>query len=75
MTKKRVLAAIFLITGTVFFLDELWMLGVPFGHILPDLSQFHIAPFGIEYHHWMTGVILLILALFLFDRDRKSEVG
>lgn len=69
MTKRKGLAIIFILAGLVFLVDELWMFGLPVGHILPDLSEFHIAPFGFQYHHWMTGIILLVLALILLHSD------
>ena len=69
MTKRKVLAAVLILVGIVFLVDELWMFGLPIGHILPDLSEFHIALFGFQYHHWMTGIILLVLALALIHSD------
>jgi hypothetical protein len=57
----------------IFILDELWMFGLPFGHILPDLSEFHIALFGLQYHHWMTGIILIILAFALTRFDAVGQ--
>lgn len=69
MTKRKGLAIIFILVGLVFLVDELWMFGLPVGHILPDLSEFHIAPFGFQYHDWMTGIILLLLALILLHSD------
>jgi hypothetical protein len=59
--------------GLVFLVDELWMFGLPIGHVLPDLSEFHIAPFGFQYHHWMTGVILIALSLVILRHGRKKE--
>jgi len=73
MTKRKALAIIFILIGIVFLVDELWMFGLPLGHILPDLSEFHIAPFGFQYHHWMTGIILLILALALLHSDVEKR--
>lgn len=72
MTKRKALAIVLVLIGIVFLVDELWMFGLPIGHILPDLSEFHIAPFGFQYHHWMTGIILLILALVLLHSDIKK---
>ena len=63
MTKHRALAILFILVGLVFLVDELWMFGLPIGHVLPDLSEFRIAPFGFQYHHWMTGIILLVIAI------------
>jgi len=72
VTKRKALAIVLVLIGIVFLVDELWMFGLPIGHILPDLSEFHIAPFGFQYHHWMTGIILLILALVLLHSDIKK---
>ncbi|PNX52306.1 MAG: hypothetical protein BV458_10260 [Thermoplasmata archaeon M9B2D] len=69
MPKRKALAIILILIGVVFLVDELWMFGLPIGHILPDLSEFHIAPFGFQYHHWMTGIILLIVSLALLYSD------
>lgn len=41
MTRRKSLAIICILTGIVFLVDELWMFGLPIGHILPDLSEFH----------------------------------
>ncbi len=73
MTRKRGFAVFLFLIGLVFLADELWMFGLPIGHILPDLSEFHIAPFGFQYHHWMTGLILLSIAAVLFYLDRKER--
>ena len=70
LNKTRFFVVLFLLTGIVFLIDELWMFGLPLGHLLPDLSQFHIAPFGFQYHHWMTGLILITMSGLLFRRDR-----
>ena len=72
LTKKQSLAVIFILAAMGFIVDELWMFGLPIGHILPDLSEFHITPFGIEYHHWMTGVILIIIAFILLRSDSSA---
>jgi hypothetical protein len=69
MSKRRILGALFLLAGIVFLVDELWMFGLPIGHVLPDLSEFHIAPFGLQYHHWMTGIILIIAAALLLHHQ------
>ena len=46
----------------ILFIDELWMFGIPFGPFLPDMSVIHIE--GV--HHWMIGLILMIVILFYF---------
>lgn len=63
MSKKNAFAILLILIGIVCLIDELWMFGLPIGHILPDLSEFHITPFGFQYHHWMTGIILIFLAV------------
>lgn len=73
MPKLKVLAIILILIGVIFLVDELWMFGLPIGHILPDLSEFHIAPFGFQYHHWMTGIILLFVALVLLYSDTRKR--
>jgi hypothetical protein len=73
MTKRKILALLFMITGIVFLTDELWMFGLPIGHVLPDLSEFHIALFGFQYHHWMTGAILIIGAAVILRRDNMKQ--
>jgi len=55
--KRRIIGIIIFIIGLVLFIDELWMFGVPFGPILPDMSVLHIEPF----HHWMLGVLLMVI--------------
>ncbi|MFW9778230.1 MAG: hypothetical protein ACFFE8_05185 [Candidatus Heimdallarchaeota archaeon] len=55
---KRAFQGIIFLVGIVLFFDELWMLGIPLGHILPDMSDFHIE--GL--HHWMLGLFLMILS-------------
>jgi hypothetical protein len=45
------------IVGFILFFDELWMFGIPLGHILPDMTDFHIE----GMHHWMLGVFLMVL--------------
>jgi hypothetical protein len=72
VNKRRILGILFLLTGIVFLVDELWMFGLPIGHVLPDLSEFHIAPLGLQYHHWMTGIILIIAAAVLLHH-RPSD--
>nr|KXH71745.1 MAG: hypothetical protein AM325_02605 [Candidatus Thorarchaeota archaeon SMTZ1-45] len=69
MSKKKMFAILLTLVGIVFLTDELWMFGFPIGHILPDLSEYHIALFGFQYHHWMTGVILIILAIMIWRHD------
>jgi hypothetical protein len=73
MTRRRVLAIILLLSGLVFLVDELWMFGLPIGHVLPDLSEFHIALFGFQYHHWMTGLVLITIAVLLLRRDSTKQ--
>ena len=73
MSKKKIFAILLLLTGIVFLVDELWMFGLPIGHLLPDLSAYHIAPFGFQYHHWMTGLILITLSASVLHRDRTSK--
>jgi hypothetical protein len=73
LLKRMVLAIVLIIIGVVFLVDELWMFGLPIGHILPDLSEFHIVPLGFQYHHWMTGIILLILAMALLYSGAKKQ--
>ena len=72
--KERDFAILLFLTGIVFLIDELWMFGLPIGHVLPDLSQFHIAPFGFQYHHWMTGLILITLSTSILRRERGIKV-
>ena len=74
MEKKRDFAILLFLAGIVFLVDELWMFGLPIGHVLPDLSEYHIAPFGFQYHHWMTGLILITLSTFTLRRERRSKV-
>jgi hypothetical protein len=73
VTKRKAFAIILILSGIVFLTDELWMFGLPIGHILPDLSEFHIAPFGFQYHHWMTGIILIFFAGILFRSDNRNQ--
>jgi hypothetical protein len=73
MTRKRGIAVFLFLIGLVFLVDELWMFGFPIGHILPDLSEFHIAPFGFQYHHWMTGIILVVLSMAIWRHDTKRK--
>jgi hypothetical protein len=73
VTKRKAFAIILILSGIVFLTDELWMFGLPIGHILPDLSEFHIAPFGFQYHHWMTGIILIFFAGILFRSDDRNQ--
>jgi hypothetical protein len=75
MSKRKALALILLITGIAFLIDELWMFGLPIGHILPDLSEFHIALFGFQYHHWMTGIILIFFAGALFRSNGNNKLS
>lgn len=72
MRKKRDFAILLLLAGIVFLIDELWMFGLPIGHILPNLSEFHIAPFGFQYHHWMTGIVLLILSSYVIHHENQT---
>lgn len=73
MTKHQVFVIILMLIGLVFLVDELWMFGLPIGHILPDLSEFRVASFGFQYHHWITGVILIVLALVILQDDNKKR--
>jgi hypothetical protein len=56
--KKNLLIIVFF-AGFILFVDELWMLGIPFGHILPDMSAVHIE--GV--HHWMIGLAFMIVLM------------
>jgi hypothetical protein len=73
MMKRNALAIILILTGIVFLVDELWMFGLPIGHILPNLSEFHITILGLQYHHWMTGTVLIVLALIIFHSTAKGQ--
>ncbi|PWI46544.1 hypothetical protein CEE45_16230 [Candidatus Heimdallarchaeota archaeon B3_Heim] len=60
IARKKVEANIRLllcILGFILVFDELWMLGIPLGHILPDMSDFHVE--GV--HHWMFGLSFLFV--------------
>lgn len=39
MTKHSAVAILLVLVGLVSLLDELWMFGLPIGHIHPDLSE------------------------------------
>lgn len=54
--RRRIIGIILFIIGLILFIDELWMFGIPFGPILPDMSMLHVEPF----HHWMWGILLMI---------------
>lgn len=73
MKRREVFAIILLLSGIVFITDELWMFGLPWGHILPDLSEFHIALFGFQYHHWMTGAILVVVAGVILRSEKTKQ--
>lgn len=59
-------------TCYLFFFDELWMFGIPLGHILPDMSDFHIEGF----HHWMFGFLLMAVIMIqsLYSRIKTRNM-
>ena len=61
-TKGLRIALLIFIVGAILFYDELWMFGLPYGHILPDLSFLHVEPF----HHWMWGLLMMIGSVLYF---------
>ena len=51
--------------GFVLFLDGFFEFYLGIGRFLPDLSAYHIEPFGFVLHHWMYGLGLVIAGVFL----------
>ena len=60
-----------LFIGAILVIDELWMFGIPVGPILPDLSAWHVEPF----HHWMVGLVMIVLGLFFLNQDEADFEG
>lgn len=71
----RALALVLIVIGMILFSDEAWMFGIPFGHFLPDLTPLFgtLTINGEHIHHWVLGVVLLILGLFLSGTDHTGE--
>jgi hypothetical protein len=48
------------------------MFGIPLGHILPDMSDFHIEGF----HHWMFGFLLMAVIMIqsLYSRIKTRNM-
>ncbi|MHA2156151.1 MAG: hypothetical protein ACXABU_12475 [Candidatus Hodarchaeales archaeon] len=59
--KENLLIIVFF-AGFILFVDELWMLGIPFGYILPDMSVLHIE--GV--YHWMIGLAFMIVLMVYY---------
>ena len=51
--------------GLVLFMDGVFEFYLGLGRILPDLSAYHVEPFGFVLHHWMYGLGLVIAGVFL----------
>lgn len=66
-TKWELFAVSMLILfGMILVIDELWMFGIPVGHILPDLSW---VDGGNPYvHHWMLGLLLIFGGSILYEK-------
>ena len=50
--------------GLVLFMDGVFEFYLGLGRFLPDLSTYHIEPFGFVLHHWMYGLGLVIAGVF-----------
>jgi uncharacterized membrane protein YfcA len=68
---RKLIGAVIIIIGLVLFLDEIWML-FPFigwpGWLIGDWIWLHMPPF----HHWMFGVVLIIVGLYLIKSSTSK---
>ena len=60
---SAIVGIILMLVGIILVLDQLWLLGIPFGGFLGDLSG--LDPTGSPvFHHWMLGVVLIVAGYF-----------
>jgi len=66
----RIAGIILLSLGLLLIIDQLWLFGIPFGPILPDLTIYD--PTGSPLiHHWMLGIPMVICGFFLIFWRKK----
>jgi hypothetical protein len=68
-TVRSIFALVIFIVGALLFYDEVWMFGLPYGHILPDLSFLHVGPI----HHWMWGLLMMIVSLLYLVKISRED--
>lgn len=67
------LRAMLLIVGVILVIDQLYLFGIPIGPFLPNLGSLDpTQPYTDVFHHWMVGVVLIFVALFVI-RDRRRK--
>lgn len=70
---RSVLRMILLIIGVILVVDQLYLFGIPIGPFLPDLSGLDPSqPYTDVFHHWMVGVVLIFVALFVIRDTRRK---
>jgi hypothetical protein len=53
--------------GLILFLDQLYLLGIPFGGFLGDLSGLDPTKRD-DLHHWMLGLVIFVACAILYRR-------
>jgi hypothetical protein len=67
-----IVSIILIIIGLILFCDQLYMFGIPFGNYLPDMTQYDATQDYTDFfHHWMLGVVLIIIGIILLKRRYK----
>jgi len=67
ITKKdKRIPLMMILFGIILFLDELWMFGISFGGFLGDWTSLHQDP----YHHWMLGIILILVGGYYYEKHK-----
>lgn len=70
---EKTIETMFVVLAIILIVDQLWLFGIPFGPILPNLSWMDpTQPYTTELHHWMIGATVLVF-IFIRRLDRGKK--
>lgn len=71
--RNRVILAATVVFAMVLIIDQLYLIGIPFGPFLPDLSW--LDPTGSDIiHHYMLGILLLAAVTYAIINRKRGEL-